>query len=290
MTSVVIGKSGQLANEIRNVSGDSTVLLGASDINLFDKYALYEKLTSYQPSAIINAAAYTAVDKAETETEAAYALNAQAVENLSNYCKDNACFFVHVSTDYVFDGVKGTPYLPCDELAPQSTYGTSKAKGEHNVRQILGNESTIIRTSWVYSSFGNNFVKTMLRLMREKDSLNVVDDQIGSPTWAHGLASACIEAAERKHRGTFHWTDEGVLSWYDFAVAIQQLGLDKGLLSKQIDIAPIPSKNYPTPATRPHYSVLDKTATRATFSTPLIHWYSQLSGMMDELVEKNIIE
>jgi len=281
---VVIGKSGQLAWEIARLVPDA-VCLGRDDIDITSAESIANKLDTLAPDAVINASAYTAVDKAESDKVNAYLLNQTAVANLANYCKENNAFFVHVSTDYVFNGEKGSPYTVDDTIAPQGMYGKTKAAGEAEVKSILPEHSAIIRTSWVYSAHGNNFVKTMLRLMAEKPQLGVIDDQIGSPTSAKGLAQACIEAATQQHAGVFHWSDEGVCSWYDFAVAIQQLGLEKGLLSQAVPINPIPSSAYPTPAKRPHYSVLDKTLSRETYKTPLIHWREQLSAMMDELVE-----
>lgn len=283
-TLVVIGKSGQLAWEIARLVPDA-VCLGRDDIDIKSTESIADKLDTLAPDAVINASAYTAVDKAESDEGNAYLLNQAAVANLANYCKANNVFFVHVSTDYVFNGKKGSPYTVDDTIAPQGMYGKTKAAGEAEVKSILPEHSAIIRTSWVYSAHGNNFVKTMLRLMAEKPQLGVIDDQIGSPTWAKGLAQACIEAATQQHAGVFHWSDEGVCSWYDFAVAIQQFGLEKGLLSEAVPINPIPSSAYPTPAKRPHYSVLDKTLSRETYTTPLTHWREQLSAMMDELVE-----
>ncbi len=280
---VVIGKSGQLAWEIARLVPDA-VCLGRDDIDITSLENIANTLGALAPAAVINASAYTAVDKAESDEVNAYLLNQTAVANLANYCKANNAFFVHVSTDYVFNGEKGSPYTVDDTIAPQGMYGKTKAAGEAEVKSILPEHSAIIRTSWVYSAHGNNFVKTMLRLMAEKPQLGVIDDQIGSPTWAKGLAQACIEAAIRQHAGVFHWSDEGVCSWYDFAVAIQQLGLEKGLLSQAFPINPIPSSAYPTPAKRPHYSVLDKTLSRETYKTPLTHWREQLSAMMDDLV------
>ena len=236
------------------------------------------------PSVIINAAAYTAVDKAEEDFDLCHAINATAVENLAKYCKQSGAFLVHVSTDYVFNGHKGSPYLTDDTIEPQGVYGKTKAYGEKALLELLPNASCLIRTAWVYSSHGNNFVKTMLRLMADKPQLSVIDDQIGTPTWAKGLAEVCVSAAQNKTQGVYHWTDEGVASWYDFALAIQELGIEKGLLSSAIPVLPIPSSQYPTPASRPHYSVLDKTSTRDTFSSlNLTHWRTQLSAMMDEL-------
>lgn len=279
---VVIGKSGQLAWELAKLHPQA-ICLGRDDIDITSETSIASTIAPLNPVAIINASAYTAVDKAETEEANAYLLNQTGVANLAKYCKAQSVFFVHVSTDYVFNGEKGAPYKVDDVIEPQGMYGKTKAAGESEVTTLLPELSAIIRTSWVYSAHGNNFVKTMLRLMAEKPQLGVIDDQIGSPTWAKGLAQACVEAATNKHSGVYHWSDEGVCSWFDFAIAIQQLGIEKGLLGASIPIKPIPSSAYPTPATRPHYSVLDKTLTRETFSTELTHWRTQLSAMMDEL-------
>ena len=280
---VVIGKNGQLAWEIARLVPEA-MCLGREDIDITSSEDIAAKLDKINPDAVINASAYTAVDKAESDEENAYLLNQTAVANLAQYCKSNNVFFVHVSTDYVFNGEKGSPYTVDDAIEPQGMYGITKAAGEAEVTSILPAASAILRTSWVYSSHGNNFVKTMLRLMAEKPQLGVIDDQIGSPTWAKGLARACVEAASHRTAGVYHWSDEGVCSWYDFAIAIQQLGLEKGLLQQAVPVKPIPSSAYPTPAKRPHYSVLDKTLTRETFTSPLNHWREQLSAMMDELV------
>ncbi|MEP0356616.1 dTDP-4-dehydrorhamnose reductase [Paraglaciecola sp.] len=279
---VVVGKSGQLAWEIAQLHPQA-ICLGRDDINITSASSIAATLERLKPTAVINASAYTAVDKAETDEANAYALNETAVANLAQFCKAQQIFFVHVSTDYVFNGEKGAPYTVDDAIEPQGMYGKTKAAGEAQVKAIIAEQSAIIRTSWVYSSHGNNFVKTMLRLMAEKSQLGVIDDQIGSPTWAKGLAQACIEAATQQLAGVFHWSDEGVCSWYDFALAIQKLGIDKGLLDSRIPINPIPSSAYPTPAKRPHYSVLDKTLSRSNYKTPLIHWREQLCTMMDEL-------
>lgn len=280
---VVIGKSGQLAWEIARLVPE-VVCLGREDVDITSSEDIAAKLDKVKPDAVINASAYTAVDKAESDEENAYLLNQTAVANLATYCKSHNVFFVHVSTDYVFNGEKGSPYTVDDAIEPQGMYGKTKAAGEAEVTSVLPAASAILRTSWVYSSHGNNFVKTMLRLMAEKPQLGVIDDQIGSPTWAKGLARACVEAASQRTVGIYHWSDEGVCSWYDFAIAIQQLGLEKGLLQQAVPVKPIPSSAYPTPAKRPHYSVLDKTLTRETFTSPLNHWREQLSAMMDELV------
>jgi dTDP-4-dehydrorhamnose reductase len=282
---VVIGKSGQLAQEIMRLAGDDKMhCLGRDDINILDAVSLTSVLNRYQPEGIINASAYTAVDKAESDQSNAYALNQAAVANLATYAKQHHCHLVHVSTDYVFGGDKGAPYQVDDSYHPQGVYGASKAAGEKALLDIYSQASCILRTSWVYSNHGNNFVKTMLRLMAEKPELGVIDDQIGSPTWARDLAKACIYAIKNQVSGVHHWTDNGVASWYDFAVAIQSLALEKGLLTHAIPVKPIPSSAYPTPAERPHYSVLDKSTLTTEFSGLVPqYWRKALSDMLDEL-------
>ena len=287
MNIVIIGKSGQLASELSRElenSEHNVMYLGRDDVDITNSSDIEEKLSTLKADVLINASAYTAVDKAEEDTEACKAINTLAVKNLANFCKANSVFMVHVSTDYVFNGHKGSPYLTDDPIEPQGAYGKTKADGEKALLEILPEASCLIRTAWVYSSHGNNFVKTMLRLMAEKPQLGVIDDQIGTPTWAKGLAEACVSAAENHTVGVYHWTDEGVASWYDFAVAIQELGIEKGLLDKSIPVLPIPSSQYPTPAKRPHYSVLDKQSAREAFATcKPTHWRKQLACMLDEL-------
>lgn len=284
MSIVVIGKSGQLSLELARILDEDTVFLGRNEVDITDYEKLRNRLNDIEISTIINASAYTAVDKAETDEAACHAVNVVGVENLARYCSENHIFLVHVSTDYVFNGRKGSPYVVDDSIEPQGIYGKTKAQGEAKIQALIPDTSCIIRTAWVYSSHGNNFVKTMLRLMNDKEQLNVIDDQIGTPTWAKGLAEVCMASAKEQHSGIYHWTDEGVASWYDFALAIQEMGVQKGLISKRIPILPIPTVDYPTPAARPHYSVLDKTLTRSTFeSLTFTHWREQLSSMLNEL-------
>ena len=286
MKIVVIGKSGQLSSELKFLLDANTSFLGREDTDITEEKVLHKTLGDLSPDVIINAAAYTAVDKAEEEPELCTALNAVAVKNLATYCRLSSCFLVHVSTDYVFSGSKGSPYKTDDAIEPQGVYGKTKAQGEKALLDILPDNSCLIRTAWVYSSHGLNFVKTMLRLMKEKPSLSVVDDQIGSPTWARGLAQLCVEAARSKVSGVYHFTDEGVASWYDFAVAIREIAISKGVLTASTPVIPVPTTAYPTAAKRPSYSVLDKQKTRETFSELTFrHWRKQLADMVDELVQ-----
>jgi dTDP-4-dehydrorhamnose reductase len=286
MKIIIIGKSGQLAWELSQLSTpeQEVICLGRDDVDLQDVSSLVSSLKQYNAFGVINASAYTAVDKAEGDVENAFALNATAVGNLAQACKTLSVPFVHISTDFVFHGDKGSPYLPGDEINPLGVYGASKAQGEQLIANIYPEHSAIIRTSWVYSTHGNNFVKTMLNLMASKPELGVISDQVGTPTYAKGLAQACIASLHNQVVGVHHYTDTGVASWFDFAVAIQNIGLELGLLDKKIPIKPITTAQYPTPAERPHYSVLDKASlVNALPELSLMHWQEQLTHMMTAL-------
>jgi len=286
---IVIGKSGQLAWELSQLSSaeHEVVCLGRSDVDIANVSSLIDSLNKHNAEGVVNASAYTAVDQAESDIENAYALNAHAVGNIAKACKSLTIPLVHISTDFVFQGDKGSPYLPEDEINPLGIYGASKADGEKLITESYPENSVIIRTSWVYSTHGNNFVKTMLHLMSIKPELGIISDQIGSPTYAKGLAKACILSFNNighKLNGIHHYTDTGVASWFDFAIAIQHIGLELGLLDKKIPINPISTSQYPTPAKRPHYSVLDKSSlVEALPEISLIHWHEQLRNMMPEL-------
>lgn len=289
MKIIVIGKSGQLAWELSQLSSpdQEIICLGRNDIDLQDVAAIADSLQQHKASGVINASAYTAVDQAESDIDNAYALNAMAVGNVAQACKILSVPFVHISTDFVFHGDKGAPYLPNDEIRPLGVYGASKAQGEQLITDIYPEQSVIIRTSWVYSTHGNNFVKTMLNLMNTKPELGIISDQIGSPTYAKGLAEACVASLESNISGIHHYTDTGVASWFDFAVAIQSIGYELGLLDKKIPIKPITTAQYPTPAKRPHYSVLDKSSLmNALPELSFSHWQSQLACMMNALKEE----
>jgi dTDP-4-dehydrorhamnose reductase len=286
MKIVVIGKSGQLATELSYLTSDQIeiICLGRNDINFEDKNAIEAILSKLKPNAVINAAAYTAVDLAETESDKAKQINGYCVGYLAEVCQALSLHLVHLSTDFVFDGTHSTPYKTCDAIAPVNTYGESKAIGESLLLQAAPNNSCIIRTAWVYSTHGNNFVKTMLALMESKPELGIISDQIGTPTYAKTLAKACMHAAVEKITGIYHWTDQGVASWYDFAIAIQELALEKKLISKNIPIKAITTADYPTPAKRPNFSVLDKSKNTNTFPSDLIkHWRQQLNCMLNDL-------
>jgi dTDP-4-dehydrorhamnose reductase len=244
------------------------------------------RVLAMAPAVIINAAAYTAVDRAESEPELAFRVNAEAPAALARAATRLGARLVQLSTDFVFDGHASTPYAPQYPASPLGAYGASKYEGERRVREACP-QAAIVRTAWLYAAHGANFVNTMLRLMREREHLGVVADQVGTPTWARTLAAAVWEVATRTDRnGTLHWTDLGVASWYDFAVAIQEEALARGLLARAVPVRPIRTEDYPTPARRPAYSVLDKTATLAALAAPRLHWREALRGMLDELTQQ----
>lgn len=258
------GKSGQLWSELHRTRPEQIELVdaGKERLDITDSERLASVVRELNPDVIINAAAYTAVDKAESESAEAYAVNEQGVINLCEAAAAVSARLLHVSTDFVFGPGNGSPFLTTSETAPVSIYGKSKLAGELQIQRLLPEQSLIVRTAWVYSSFGNNFVKTMLRLMGERSELGVIADQVGSPTWAKPLATAIWRAQEQKSSGIMHWTGAGVASWYDFAQAIFEESTELGLLTKPVDIKPLRTDQYPTPAARPAYSVMETSVTR----------------------------
>jgi dTDP-4-dehydrorhamnose reductase len=284
---LVLGAGGQLGQELQRTAttGFDCVPMTRAQLDIADVGAIAECIAAMAPKLVVNAAAYTAVDKAESEPAAAHRGNTEGPAVLATICADQGIRLIHISTDFVFDGAASQPYRPDAATAPLGIYGLSKRDGEVAVQRALP-EALILRTGWVYSSFGGNFVKTMLRLMGEREELSVVTDQVGTPTWAHGLAEAVWAAAARSElSGFYHWSDAGVCSWYDFAVAISEEALALGLLSKLVKIRPIPAADYPTPAQRPAYSVLDKTSSWRDFAMEGVHWRRQLRAMLADYKE-----
>jgi dTDP-4-dehydrorhamnose reductase len=285
MKVLLLGSNGQLGWELIRTCPENITLTTCDfpKVDFCSSNSIEQCINASKPDCIINAAAYTPVDKAEQEKDLAYRINHQAVLEIAELCKKNKIFLIHISTDFIFNGQNFKPYQPDDKPDPKSVYGKSKLEGEQTVCKILNDQALIIRTAWLYSAHGLNFVKTMLKLMKKKQSLNVIDEQIGTPTWANGLARAIWTALKKNLAGTFHWTDAGVASWYDFATAIQEEGINARLLDKPIPILPVPTLQYPTPAKRPMYSVLDKTSFwQATDINP-VHWRVQLRSMLKEL-------
>lgn len=270
---LVTGSNGQLGSELHKLLPEA-IFTDVNDLDITDKSAVDEFVNAHHIDMIINCAAYTAVDKAEEDVAMAEKINIKGPENLAT----TDAKLVHISTDYVFDGNGHRPYLPEDEAKPVSVYGVTKLAGEkavlaHNKRAV------IIRTAWLYSSFGNNFVKTMRRLGAEKASLNVVCDQVGTPTYAADLAEAIVKIIPQvsdKTSGVYHFTNEGVCSWYDFAYEIMQ---QSGLKCK---VMPILSAEYPTKANRPFYSVLDKNKIKQTFGLEIRHWKEGLEECLKQ--------
>lgn len=281
MRALIVGADGQLGRSLRAIAplGAEVVAYGRDALDVTNEAAIREAVEAFRPTVLFNAAAYTAVDRAENDEVAATAVNVAAVACLAEVARRGGARLVHVSTDFVFDGTSGVPYAPNASTNPLSVYGRTKLAGEG----AAGPDALIVRTAWVYAPRGDNFVRTMLRLMKERPELHVVDDQIGTPTYAPTLANALWSLAGAGRTGIYHYTDSGVASWYDFAVAIQEEALAAGVLDKAVPIIPITTADYPTPAARPHYSVLDKSTTVAALGGPPPHWRVNLRVMIGEI-------
>jgi dTDP-4-dehydrorhamnose reductase len=282
MKIIVIGAKGQLGTTLAQTvpDGAQCLCLDLPEMDITRAVAIEALVARERPDVIINASAYTAVDRAEQEPEAAFAVNATGPKNLALAAKKFGCRLIHVSTDYVFSGTACTPYPPDAPCEPIGVYGRSKRQGEIEIASVR-DDFVVVRTSWLYSRYGSNFVKTMLRLMRERDHVRVVMDQVGSPTWAGTLAAAVwAVSAKPDLKGFLHWSDAGAASWYDLAVAIQEEALAHGIIDRTIPIHPIRTDQYPTLARRPAYSVLDcSDAWRALNIQPL-HWRAALRRML----------
>ena len=285
MKILLLGANGQLGWELQRTCPKDVVMeiCDYPKVDFGSVVSIKDCVQKASPDCIINAAAYTAVDKAEQEETLAYKINHEAVVVLAEIAREKKIKLAHISTDFVFSGQQYKPYQPADTPDPESVYGKSKLAGEKAVQKILEDRALIIRTAWLYSAHGSNFVKTMLGLMGERDGLNVIDEQVGTPTWAHGLAQAVWACIDKDITGIHHWTDAGVASWYDFSVAIQEEGRAAGLLEKSIPIMPIPASLYPTPAKRPWYGVLDKKSLWAKTGIVPVYWRVQLRNMLKEL-------
>jgi len=286
MKALIIGANGQLGWELIRTCPDNITFFSVDypKIDISERSTINKWINTTSPDLIINAAAYTDVDKAEKEQTKAYQINHKGVENLAIEAKQAKISLIHISTDFIFNGENYKPYNPGDKPDPESVYGKSKLEGELSAQKILGHKALIIRTAWLYSSHGNNFVKTMLNLMKGHSSIKVIDEQIGTPTWGYGLAKAVWIAAEKELTGVLHYTDAGVASWYDFAIAIQEEALSLGILTDSNLITPVPATEFPTPAKRPMYSVLNKQSMWQATGIKPEHWRIQLRSMLKELV------
>jgi dTDP-4-dehydrorhamnose reductase len=286
MKILITGANGQLGNEMRRIAAtlsanDEWLFTDVEELDICDPDAIERMIRDNAVEAVVNCAAYTNVNGAETNVELCTQLNSVAPGNLAAAAHRHHCRFIHISTDYVFDGKQYRPYREDDAPCPDSVYGRTKLEGEHNV-MVHCPEAVIVRTAWLYSTHGNNFVKTMIRLGREKESLTVVFDQIGTPTHARDLALAVnvILHSLSWNPGIYHYSDEGVCSWYDFAMAIFRVA---NIMNCKV--IPIHTSEYPTPARRPHYSVLDKTKIKETYGVAVPYWMDSLVDCIDELEE-----
>lgn len=286
MKVLVTGAGGQVATALAKLkpAGVELISLGQAELDITDRDTVRRRVAILDPDVIINAAAYTAVDKAESEKDLAERVNGAAPGYLAEAAYANGARLLHISTDFVFDGKASTPYKPDAATAPLGAYGASKLEGEQRALEASRGQALVLRTAWVYAAKGHNFVLTMLRLMGERGSVKVVQDQRGSPTWADSVARVLWAAAEKpQFRGIHHWTDAGVASWYDFARAIAEEGRAAGLLRREVEVLPITTAEYPTPAWRPGYSALDLTSTEAGLGLTAMPWRENLKKMLTEL-------
>ena len=287
----IVGDKGMLGTELRLEFEKSNIDVIGSDreVNILEPIELSKFAENKDISAIVNCAAYTAVDKAEEEQDAAERLNAEGPRNLAELAGNLGARFIHISTDYVFHGKSERPYLESDQVSPESVYGKTKAEGEKRIFAVNRN-AIVVRTAWLYGRFGGNFVHTMLKLMATKEKVGVVSDQWGSPTWALDLARAIsvIVLSPRALPGIYHFTDEGAITWYEFALEISRLGRERGILSTACEIAPLATAQYPTKAKRPAYSVLSKEKIKREFSIVPPDWRKSLSAYFDSVSSGSI--
>lgn len=282
MNILVTGANGQLGNEMQVLARENLqhtyFFTDVQELDICDEQAVYAYVSEHKIDIIVNCAAYTAVDKAEDNVELCDKLNNIAPGYLARAAQANSAAMIQVSTDYVFDGTAHIPYTEEEPTCPASVYGSTKLAGEQNVMDHC-EKAMVIRTAWLYSIYGNNFVKTMIRLGQERDSLGVIFDQIGTPTYANDLAQAIFAAINKGVvRGIYHFSDEGVCSWYDFTIAIHRLA---GIASCKVK--PLHTADYPAKAPRPHYSVLDKTKIKDTFGIEIPHWEESLKRCINQL-------
>jgi len=284
---LVTGTNGQLGSELHALSGSypqhNFTFVDRAALDLSNLCILEDYFEDKTFNIIINCAAYTAVDYAESDEELANTINHRAVSMLAKIAKKKNISLIHVSTDYVFDGKNYRPYIETDPTDPQGVYGRTKCDGESAILRVAPANTIIIRTSWVYSAFGNNFVKTMLRLGKERDSLGVIFDQVGTPTYARDLAKTILDIAPNINNTTpeiYHYSNEGAISWYDFAQAIFELSNIK------CNVNPITTDQYPTPASRPHYSLLNKAKIKNDFGITIPYWKQSLTECIEHLGEK----
>jgi dTDP-4-dehydrorhamnose reductase len=296
-TILVTGSNGQLGKELKKIAllfpRYEFIFLSKEDLPIHHFEMVRHYFNTYQPQYCINCAAYTAVDRAEQEKDRAFQINGEAVGVLAAICKEHHAQLIHISTDYVFDGTATTPYKEDSPTNPQNVYGASKSEGEKQALQF-NPDSIIIRTSWLYSEYGKNFVRTMMKLMNDNEEINVVNDQFGSPTYAADLAEVImqiiltlpthhvlskVEGSTLTTHGIFHFSNEGIISWYDFALAIKEIA------GNNCKINPVPASQYPTTAKRPAYSAMDQSKIMQTFGINLKNWKQSLGVCIREFLK-----
>ena len=283
MNILITGCNGQLGNEMQSLEKENPqhtfFNTDVAELDITDQQAIDQYVDAHEIDGIVNCAAYTAVDKAEENETLCQKLNAEAPAYLAHAVDRRGGWMIQISTDYVFDGTNHTPYTEDEDTCPNSVYGKTKLVGELNVQKLC-RRAMIIRTAWLYSTFGNNFVKTMIRLGKEKPQLGVIFDQIGTPTYARDLARVIMVAVNKGIQpGIYHFSNEGVISWYDFTKAIHRLA---GITTCRV--SPLHTSEYPTPAARPHYSVLDKTKIKEVYGIEILYWEESLKECVDELM------
>ena len=279
MRILVTGAGGQLGSAVSKMAKSFEIIsLDAHALDITNSHEIEERFDEVAPDVVLNAAAYTAVDRAESDTDRAMQVNGHAVQLLAAACRRHGAKLVHVSTDFIFDGTASSPIATSETPSPKSVYGHTKLAGELACNEELdANQALIVRTAWVYAAGHPNFVTTMLGLMNSRDQVRIVADQIGTPTWAVTLAGTTLDLISKGAFGVFHVTDSGVASWFDFAVAIYELGRENGLIRNDVEIVPILSSAYATAAERPKYSVLDKSSTYELLGQATPHWRTSLS-------------
>ncbi len=286
MRALIPGSAGLIGTALRAQApaGVEVIGLDIAELDITDAAAVQRAIEHYKPDVVLNAAGYLAVDKAESDRDACMRVNAEGPRHLAQALVPGTARMLHLSTNYVFDGKSGAPYQPGDRAEPVSVYGVSKRDGEGAVLQTLGERATVVRTSWVHARHGNSFLRTILKVLKERGTARVVDDQLGTPTSAQSIAGMLWRVAfDPAINGLHHWTDAGVASWYDFAVAIAEEGVALGLLPESVTVVPVSTAEFPMVAARPAYGVMAKQATIAALGASPAHWRVNVRKTIEDI-------